>query len=1230
MKMDRLILSLLLWTVLTVSSSLHAENAYNTTFAGYKDIVVEPSPEMAALNRHIDCPVSYATGSYTLSIPLFSWDECGYPISLSLDYSPGIKADDKAGIFGLGWSLGGISGTISRQVIGLPDNISGAIIGDTDPSLKLSYLPLETLKGFASGNKDSYADKFYYSVNGYSGCFIIRNEKAEDLSSNDIKISVTKDAANQPKDFTITTPEGWKYYLTPGGTSSRETKMYVTSNTYVHTNYSAPSLWAANRIELPDGASTLTLDYSSGSYEKNNKQDLYSFTVDQDGHTVLSEKGITNKVITRFSGFSGFHRIKGSQAEVVFNFDNDLMTGKVTDSQGKVVRTFELEFDKADFNRRKLLSLSVFSDGELLDRRVFTYHKDSYYKERPDACIDFFGYSNRNYPVYTRKGNDLVDMDKGNGDGKKTEWDYVYTGPDTNTIGPINEPVSESVLNKDGTPNPHREYVFEHACSASLKEITDANGLTTSITYEPNVAPLIRWGDTIPDIGIGIRVAKIETVDEISGIVRTRSFKYFNPDFSIPLANLSKTDFMSHSGTLSASGFQNYSQTTTFTSSCRQPGMSAESATILYGAVEETVTGSDMLQPIKTRYEFDNSMSINSSFSIEPRIDDDHRTQNPSAYLGYGIPYSAMSGNNDVRSGFMELFYQKSPLKRKIVYEGVPGGGYRVKEETINHYTHCSLGEVSTGIFCERLKREVFDGRAHYVEDVKDFNIGVVCVERGRTTLDSTIVIKYFPDGARRRIETRYLYPDRDLTSVREIFSDQECDIQGGNLHRPIGTVVKCTGTTIAKYDLLSEHLQAHGTAGSSIRTLPVLSRTIVNNNKEFTSRTIYRKFDSNLLPCRYETLGKDGEPVIDWLEVDSYNFRRQPLKVRRHAAPTMVYTYQDDGQALKSISIDGTPLVKTYTHQPLVGYTSATTPAGNTTHYDYSGGRLSRIRDRDGNPVKKYDYHLFSPEDYIHGYIRETTFLKAAGKDSMSAVQLFDCYGELYATIAEGASAPGVGIVSFSRLDALGRPVKQYLPFPFTASDDLSYQDLALNGQDMAVSFYSDQAPYTLTEYIPGSASDTPAITIDAGSDHDGWKTTVAEKCNNTTDASLRCLRLSMTGVNALRCQGYWPAGALDVTEVTDADGARVLEFSDFRGLKLLSRRMTGDGTRLDTYYVYDEWGNLRMAIPPEAAASLPAATQILNAVTDASLPDYAYHYIYDEANRLISKKLPGAEKIT
>lgn len=50
---------------------------------------------------------------------------------------------------------------------------------------------------------------------------------------------------------------------------------------------------------------------------------------------------------------------------------------------------------------------------------------------------------------------------------------------------------------------------------------------------------------------------------------------------------------------------------------------------------------------------------------------------------------------------------------------------------------------------------------------------------------------------------------------------------------------------------------------------------------------------------------------------------------------------------------------VWTYTYKPLVGMMTATDPAGKTTYYDYDAyGRLSGVRDNDGNTMQSFDYH--------------------------------------------------------------------------------------------------------------------------------------------------------------------------------------------------------------------------------------------------------------------------------
>jgi YD repeat-containing protein len=62
---------------------------------------------------------------------------------------------------------------------------------------------------------------------------------------------------------------------------------------------------------------------------------------------------------------------------------------------------------------------------------------------------------------------------------------------------------------------------------------------------------------------------------------------------------------------------------------------------------------------------------------------------------------------------------------------------------------------------------------------------------------------------------------------------------------------------------------------------------------------------------------------------------------------------------ALRNHSLLSNAHVTTYTHKPLVGVTSSTDPAGITTYYEYDVfGRLSAIKDINGNILKKYTYH--------------------------------------------------------------------------------------------------------------------------------------------------------------------------------------------------------------------------------------------------------------------------------
>ena len=83
--------------------------------------------------------------------------------------------------------------------------------------------------------------------------------------------------------------------------------------------------------------------------------------------------------------------------------------------------------------------------------------------------------------------------------------------------------------------------------------------------------------------------------------------------------------------------------------------------------------------------------------------------------------------------------------------------------------------------------------------------------------------------------------------------------------------------------------------------------------------------------------------------------------------------------------------------------------------------------------------------------------------------------------------------------------------------------------------------------------------------------------------------------------------------------------EFKD-KDEKVVLKR-TYDGTNvLNTYYVYDDLGLLRYVIPPATNISTSGSDKV---VLQADLNKYGYIYKYDGKNRMVQKKLPGADSV-
>ncbi|MDL2141670.1 DUF6443 domain-containing protein [Flavobacterium tructae] len=262
--------------------------------------------------------------------------------------------------------------------------------------------------------------------------------------------------------------------------------------------------------------------------------------------------------------------------------------------------------------------------------------------------------------------------------------------------------------------------------------------------------------------------------------------------------------------------------------------------------------------------------------------------------------------------------------------------------------------------------------------------------------------------------------------------------------------------------------------------------------------------------------------------------------------------------------------------------------------------------------------------------------------------VTYYDGLGRPMQQVAGKASNSGKDIITHIEYDALGRQSRQYLPYESSASNLLFDTSAKSNTETFYISaaYENTVNPYSENFYeasplnrvrkqgAPGNIWQGDPYT-----DNDRTVKFVYQT-NTTADAVLKLT--APTTWNATNktydvsfvSSGYYAEGQLYKTVVqnenkigpvytgTTASLKSYLteEFKNKEG-KLVLKRVYWDTdftdtffTRaLDTYYVYDSYGNLTYVLPPLAEGQ------------GSQLDELCYQYKYDDRNRQVEKKLPG-----
>ncbi|WP_264524260.1 DUF6443 domain-containing protein [Flavobacterium sp. N502536] len=252
--------------------------------------------------------------------------------------------------------------------------------------------------------------------------------------------------------------------------------------------------------------------------------------------------------------------------------------------------------------------------------------------------------------------------------------------------------------------------------------------------------------------------------------------------------------------------------------------------------------------------------------------------------------------------------------------------------------------------------------------------------------------------------------------------------------------------------------------------------------------------------------------------------------------------------------------------------------------------------------------------------------------------VTYFDGLGRPIQTIAIGQGEGGKDIITPMEYDGFGRQAKEYLPYP-AANASSSYQRIdpstaitTLNGVYGTSKYDNTTNPFSeksferspLNRVVKQAA---PGASWALGSGHEiklDYGTNISAdavksyKATATWEASQGLYEIGFSDLGTYPEKELYKTITYDentTANLSESSGSTV-EFKNKEGQVVLKRTYES-GSRHDTYYVYDLYGNLTYVLPPKVSGT----------VSDLVLNGLCYQYKYDNRNRLVEKKLPGKQ---
>ena len=393
---------------------------FTPDYITYHSEYVPVTPNAATFKVYGDTPVNHATGVPQIEIPLFTIEEDGFSLPISISYhASGIKVDQLAGVAGLGWTLNA-GGGIFRQVNDKADEVGWLVpsaVGYIDAQWvvnnPLNDFDSQTEMAFSNNNDDYIPDDFSYTLNGMSGAFILNHDgTVEEETRSTLKITRIP-GTGQLSSYTVADGSGNTYHL-----GTRETnRTNVVSGTGAGLSFDSSthtSGWMVDRVVTRNNRQ---IDFT---YQDYNLQ----YTFNNVSHSITrapqcpesvsvcgcqgSGGGFTTSqsttTITNYPFNKLVSQIESPTVRVTFTYADDatLATWKrkltrvtILDKIGNRTKYFDFTYGKFTGDPRLRLDQvqETGFDGTVRPPYTFTYNGISL-PDKSSTSKDFLGYYN--------------------------------------------------------------------------------------------------------------------------------------------------------------------------------------------------------------------------------------------------------------------------------------------------------------------------------------------------------------------------------------------------------------------------------------------------------------------------------------------------------------------------------------------------------------------------------------------------------------------------------------------------------------------------------------------------------------------------------------------------------------------------------------------------------------------------------------------------------------------